>query len=88
MKVFEIYLSNEAKKYLKKADKSIFERILKRIKELARDPYPTDAKRVIGRKDKVFRVRIGDYRILYVVYWDNNSILIVTINKRSKVYEK
>ena len=87
MKVLEIYLSNKTKKFLKKVDKSTFERVFNKIKELASDPYPSDAKRVIGRKEKVFRVRIGDYRVLYVVYLDKNSILIVSIDKRSKVYE-
>jgi len=85
--VLGIYLSNKTKKFLKKVDKLTFERVFNKIKELALDPYPSDAKRVIGRKEKVFRVRIGDYRILYVVYLDKNSILIVNIDKRSKVYE-
>ena len=85
--MLEIYLSNKTKKFLKKVDKSTFERVFNKIKELASDPYSSDAKRVIGRKEKVFRVRIGDYRILYVVYLDKNSILIVNIDKRSKVYE-
>lgn len=88
MKVLEIYLSNKAKRFLKKADKSTFERVFNKITELASDPHPSDAKTVFGRKKKVFRVRIGDYRILYVVYLDKNSVLIVNIDKRSKVYEK
>ncbi len=68
MNMFDIYVSNDAKKKLKIADKALFERVFSRIKALALDPYPADAKRVIGGKEKVFGVRVVDYRILYVVY--------------------
>ncbi len=47
MKVLEIYLCNKTKKFLKKVEKSTFERVFNKIKELASDPYPSDAKRVI-----------------------------------------
>jgi mRNA interferase RelE/StbE len=88
MTVFEVYLSTAAKAFLKKSDKPRFERIYQRISALAVDPHPADAKRVRGRKEKVFRVRVGDYRILYVIFWDTKRILIVTVDKRAKVYER
>jgi mRNA interferase RelE/StbE len=88
MTVFEIYLSTAVRAFLKKLDKPHFERIYQRINALAVDPYPADAKRVRSRKEKVFRVRVGDYRILYVIFWDTKHILIVTIDKRAKVYER
>jgi mRNA interferase RelE/StbE len=88
MTVFEIYLSTAVRAFLKKLDKPPFERIYQRINALAVDPYPADAKRVRSRKEKVFRVRVGDYRILYVIFWDTKHILIVTIDKRAKVYER
>ncbi|HUV03387.1 MAG TPA: type II toxin-antitoxin system RelE/ParE family toxin [Desulfobacteria bacterium] len=88
MTAFELYLSTAAKAYLKKLDKPVFERIYRRINALAVDPYPADAKRVRGRTEKVFRVRVGDYRILYVIYGDTKRILIVMVDKRAKVYER
>ncbi|MBU2565600.1 MAG: type II toxin-antitoxin system RelE/ParE family toxin [Candidatus Thermoplasmatota archaeon] len=56
------------------------------MKDLSVDPFPSDAKRVVGRKEKVFRVRVGDYRILYVVFFDKNEILISDIDKHERVY--
>ena len=41
---------------------------------------------VVGRKDKSFRVRVGDYRIIYLVYPDKNVILIADIDKRPRIY--
>lgn len=39
----------------------------KGIEKLALDPFPQDIKRVVNQKEKVFRVRVGDYRIQYMV---------------------
>ncbi|MBN1455974.1 MAG: type II toxin-antitoxin system RelE/ParE family toxin [Methanomicrobia archaeon] len=88
MTVFEVYLSTAAKAFLKRLDKPLFERIYRRINALAVDPYPADAKRVRGRNEKVFRVRVGNYRILYVIFWDTKCILIVMVDKRAKVYDR
>ena len=83
---FEIKLSNRAYRFLKNINKVVYDRIIKKIERLSEDPFPSDAKRVIGKDEKAFRVRVGDYRILYVVYLDKETILIINIDKRSKVY--
>jgi hypothetical protein len=36
----------------------------------------------MGQKEKTFRVRVGEYRILYVAFLDKNSILVLNIDKR------
>jgi mRNA interferase RelE/StbE len=85
---FEIHLSSIANKFLKSADKELYNRIINKLKKLAEYPIPHDAKRVMGQTEKVFRVRVGDYRVLYVVFLDKNAILVVNIDKRSKVYNR
>ena len=79
---FEVHLSGGSYKFLKKLD----EKIIRKIEMLANDPFLTNTKKIIGRKEKLFRVRAGDYRILYEVYLDKNVVLIVNIDKRSRVY--
>ena len=61
-------------------------RILKRIEKLKHDPVLHDSKIVEGYGEKLFRVRVGDYRILYEVDYNDNLIGIVKIDKRSRVY--
>jgi len=85
---FSIYLSTSSQKFLSKLNKIDYERIIKRLKELSIDPFPPDAKRIIGRKEKVFRIRVGEFRILYVVYLDKRSILVSNIDKRSRIYKR
>ena len=36
---------------------------------------------------KIFRVRVGDYRIRYVVFYDKNQLLITDIDKRPHAYD-
>ncbi|HEC76561.1 MAG TPA: type II toxin-antitoxin system RelE/ParE family toxin [Thermoplasmatales archaeon] len=85
---FSIYLSASSQKFLRKLDEINYERIIKRLEELSTDPFPPDAKRIIGRKEKVFRIRVGDFRILYVVYLEKQAILISNIDKRSRIYKR
>ena len=85
--MLKVELGNSAKKFLKKCDKNLYERLISEIKSLSNNPFPQDVKRVVGRKEKVFRVRVGDYRITYVVVYEQNLILIADIDKRSKIYD-
>ncbi len=85
---FIVHLSRRANKFLESTDKELYNRVINKLKKLAEDPFPQDAKRIIGQKEKVFRVRVGDYRILYVVFLDKNAILVVNIDKRAKAYSR
>jgi len=84
--MFEIVYSKRSGKFLKNCDKSLQKRILQKIELLKVEPVPHDAKKVQGNKGD-FRVRIGDYRILYELNWDKKVILVADIDKRSKVYK-
>ena len=84
--MFNVQLDNQPEKFLRKADKILRKRLYDKINDLINDPFSSDAKRVVGRKEKTYRVRVGDYRILYVVYSEDNTILISKIDKRSRVY--
>ena len=83
---FTIEFSSHAKKFLKKAEKQLAKRIINRIEKLAEDTFPSDIKRVVNRKEKIFRVRIGDYRIEYCVIYNENKLFISDIDKRPRIY--
>lgn len=83
--MFDIEYSSRSKKFLKKADKSLSKRLVEKIEKLCGDPVTSDTKKVEGSKS-LFRVRVGDYRILYEVDYRNSLIGVVKIDKRSKVY--
>jgi len=84
--MFKILLGTPARRFLNKCEKQLYDRVMKKIKDLAINPFPSDTKRVVGRTEKVFRIRVGSYRILYVVFYDKNEILISDIDKRPRVF--
>lgn len=85
--MFAVYLSSNAQRFLKKAPKELSNRILVKMRNLSDDPFPSDSKRIIGRNEKIFRIRVGDYRIQYAVLYDKNEVVITDIDKREKAYD-
>ncbi|MHC1595632.1 MAG: type II toxin-antitoxin system RelE family toxin [Candidatus Syntropharchaeales archaeon] len=84
---YSIYFNRRIKKFLEKLDKSQKERIRTRLLSLSKDPFIGDVKKVEGREN-VYRVRIGDYRVLYLLDRKEKEIYVVKIDKRSRVYRK
>ena len=84
--MFDVGFSSHAEKFLKKSDKQLASRIIERIEKLSQDPFPTDVKRVVNRKEKIFRIRVGDYRIQYQVIYDKHLLFISDIDKRPRAY--
>jgi len=64
------------------------ERIKGRLKILSENPVPSDAKFITRESnDKVFRLRIGDYRALYKLKEKDNVVLVAKVDKRPRVYQ-
>lgn len=84
--MLDVSYSKQALKFLKHADKVLQERLMKKIEELRVKPFLHDTKTVEGYKEKLFRVRVGDYRILYEYEIYRNYLGIVKIDKRPKAY--
>ena len=82
--MFNVNYSNQSKKFLKKADAGLVKRLTEKIEKLREEPIISDTKKVEGAG--LFRVRVGDYRILYEVDYKNNTVGIVKIDKRDRVY--
>jgi mRNA interferase RelE/StbE len=62
------------------------ERIFPRLESLASNPRPPGCKKLKGG-DKEWRLRVGDYRVVYII--DDAKLLVVVtrIRHRSEVYE-
>ena len=84
--MFDVNFSTNAKKFLKKKDKSVALKILEEIETLRIEPFPKNVKRIVNRKEKIFRVRVGNYRIQYSVFYDKNILFVSEIEKSSGAY--
>ncbi|WP_410508810.1 type II toxin-antitoxin system RelE/ParE family toxin [Methanosarcina hadiensis] len=86
--MFEIFLDTPAKSFIKKLDSKNSQRIIKAIEKLAEDPIPHDAKRIYGTSRKLFRIRVGDFRVLYRVDYEEVIIIVVDIDLRKRIYKE
>jgi mRNA interferase RelE/StbE len=85
--LYEVHLSQKAAKFLDKLDNQISDRIKSKLKSLSTNQVPSDSKFITRENgDKVFRIRIGDYRSLYKVKETEKIILVTKIDKRPRVY--
>jgi mRNA interferase RelE/StbE len=66
-------------------DRAVQRRFARRIDRLADDPRPSGAEKLRG-SDDVWRVRVGDYRVLYLIEDERLLILVVKIGHRRDVY--
>lgn len=86
MKKYTIIIEKLAEKFIIKLPKPDKERVLRAIHEL---PAGNDIKRLKGRKSMgLYRLRVGDYRIIYKV--NNNELIICVIDagNRGQIYSK
>ena len=61
------------------------ERIVTRIRSLARDPRPFGSEKLSGKED-LYRLRVGRYRVVYSVGDAELVVLIVRVGHRKNVY--
>jgi mRNA-degrading endonuclease RelE of RelBE toxin-antitoxin system len=84
--MLSILYSKQASRFLKRAERQMSDRILRRIESLAVVPHPQELQRVTGTG--LFRIRVGRVRILYEVDVAANTLGIVKIDKRERVYDR
>ena len=61
-------------------------RIITRIQALAHEPRPAGCEKLSGQER--YRIRQGDYRILYEIHDDGLIVMVVKIGHRREVYRK
>jgi mRNA interferase RelE/StbE len=85
MPEYKILLSKAAVKTLDKLPNQVTENILRAIQNLITNPKPNGVKKLKGREG--YRIRKGNYRIIYDVYDDRLVIQIIAIGHRKKIYD-
>tara|TARA_Y100000310_G_scaffold138173_1_gene137083 strand:+ start:16477 stop:16722 length:246 start_codon:yes stop_codon:yes gene_type:complete len=81
--MFNIEWKENAIKELAKLEKNIATRIYKKVSSLKENFNSVDIKRL--QNSNLFRLRIGDYRVLFEI--KNNIILILKIGNRKSIYK-
>jgi mRNA interferase RelE/StbE len=82
--MYRIVISKGIEKLLDKLPDDVSSRVFTRLSNLEANPRPPDVKKLKGRN--VWRIRIGDYRVLYEIHDRNLQVIVVTLGHRRDVY--
>jgi mRNA interferase RelE/StbE len=82
---YQVDFTPKALKDLEALDRSIQRRVVEKVTALGEDPRPPGAKALQGSKG-LYRVRVGDYRIIYTVEDGKLLVLVVSVGHRREVY--
>jgi mRNA interferase RelE/StbE len=85
MPKYTAVLSKKAQKQLDKLSDKIANPILDAIADLEKNPRPNGYRKLKGRDG--FRIRVGDYRVIYNIVDDELIVDVITLGHRKDIYE-
>ena len=86
MAEYTITFARSARRELEALDAPLVERIVTAIEALARAPRPRGCRKLRGERN-LWRIRIGEYRVVYAVYDERQLVDIISVRHRSNAYE-
>ncbi|WP_227002790.1 type II toxin-antitoxin system RelE family toxin [Salicibibacter kimchii] len=86
--MYSIQFSKDARKQLNKLDKNTAKRIINSIEKLQYSPREhRHSKKMKGYKDNIYRLRVGQFRIIYEIIEEKVVVLIVRLGSRGDIYK-
>jgi len=82
---YKLEFTESARRELRALDRQLQRRISTKVNELCDQPFPSGVKKLQGLQDH-FRIRVGDYRVIYRVDGHRVVVVIVQIGHRRDVY--
>jgi mRNA interferase RelE/StbE len=86
--MYRVELSREAQQFYERADKPVAKKLARCFKSLENNPRSgNNVKALKGQLSGAYRYRLGDIRVVYTIDEQRVVVFIITIAKRSDVYE-
>jgi mRNA interferase RelE/StbE len=82
---YTIALSPAAERQLRALVKTLRDRIIARLLALQQEPRPPDVKKL---SDDTYRIRVGEFRIIYDISDQTLTVLVLTVGHRRDVYRR
>ena len=82
---YQVIIKPSAEKSIRKLNRDTQRRIFRLLDALAQEPRPVGVVKMAGA-DNLWRVRIGDYRVVYEIHDDRLIVLVVRVGNRKDVH--
>jgi len=83
--MYELYIESSAEKDLMRLPKAVFYRVAKKIQNLKENPRPQGCLKIVGSEND-WRIRIGDYRVIYELNDIDKALIIMKVKHRKEAY--
>jgi mRNA interferase RelE/StbE len=83
--MYRVLIERAAEKDLGRLSTAIHERVIVAIQRLAKNPRPTGCRKLAGA-DNDWRIRVGDYRVIYEIVDDIRVVRVNRVRHRGEVY--
>ena len=87
MATYQIEWKTSALRELKRIDRQVIPRIITAIENLKETPFPDGCRKLKG-SEHTYRIRVGDYRVIYTLQEEKILLTIIRIRHRKEVYRK
>jgi len=82
---WNVILLKEPEKVLRRIPRELVERMARVIRGLAEDPWPPGNRKLTGYEG-LYRLRVGEWRIIYSVHRNQLVVLVIEISPRGGAY--
>jgi mRNA interferase RelE/StbE len=86
MTQYKLTFARSARKELEALGSALLDRMFPKIEVLAQNPRPRNCRKLRGEKN-LWRIRIGEYRVIYAIYDRELQVDVIGVRHRSKAYE-
>ena len=85
MPEYTVTFARSARKELERLSADVVGRIFPRVEALAQNPRPPGCRKLQG-SENLWRIRIGDYRVVYQIFDDEMVVDVIAVRHRSQAY--
>jgi len=82
---YEIFIEKKAEKDLRRLPKNYQNKIIQKILNLKDNPKPIEARKITS-SENYYRIKVGDYRIIYEINYKEKRINIFRVRHRKEAY--
>ena len=87
MATYRIEWKTLALRELKRIDRQVISRVVRAVEGLAENPFPAGVRKLRG-SEHTYRLRVGDYRVVYEAAEAGSVVVIIHVRHRRDVYRR